>query len=225
LKERSKELELLDLGPDYYTTDEYEGCLHQLDRVGKILGGHRVGLKLFDQLKLTPTSILDIGCGGGQFCHILAKKYPNTSILGIDLNPNAIAFAKKNKPQELNSVHYKLQNDKTLPFEENSFDVVTATLVCHHMEEEELSVFLKHCYQVAKHAVILNDLHRHWIPHAVFSLIAPPLFSNRLIFHDGLASIRRGFKKRDLKKLIPFPSDQVKIHWYFPFRWGVIIDK
>jgi 2-polyprenyl-3-methyl-5-hydroxy-6-metoxy-1,4-benzoquinol methylase len=225
LKERSQELELLDLGPDYYTKDEYEECLIQLDRIGKILGGHRVGLKLFNQLKITPRTILDVGCGGGQFCQILAKRYHNSSILGIDLNPHAIAFANKNKPQEHTGVNYLLQKEKTLPFGENSFDVVTATLVCHHMGEQELSVFVKQCYRVAKHAVILNDLHRHLIPHAVFSLIAPRLFPNRLIFHDGLASIRRGFKKGDWKKVIPFPSSQVKMGWYFPFRWGVIINK
>jgi len=40
--------------------------------------------------------VLDIGCGNGALAADIAKNVKNVEIIGIDLNPNNIKFAKEN---------------------------------------------------------------------------------------------------------------------------------
>jgi len=223
--QRSQELEWIDLGPSYYTLQEYQGCLYQLDRVGRLLGGDQATWSAFNQLKFSPTSIVDVGCGGGLFTLRLGEHYPNAHVLGTDLSQEAIAFAQQ-QPARSN-VQFMIPPTPELHFDPKTFDVVTSTLVCHHLTDEQLIDFLKRACRVAKKAVILNDLHRHPLAIASFSMIAPPLFRNRLISHDGVLSIRRGFTKQELKDLLlaaGIPLAACSITWHWAFRWILSID-
>ncbi len=193
MERRATDLEIMDLGPDHYSVEEYEQCLHQLGRIARYLGGNRATLAAFKKLKQEPRSILEIGCGGGHFAQILGKKYPNAEVLGIDINPLAISYAQRQLNKTPN-VTYKCLSSKELAYPSNSFDVVTATVVCHHIPDDELVTFLQECHRIAKKAVIINDLHRHPLAYLSFYLIAPIFFRNRLIMHDGLLSIKRAFK-------------------------------
>jgi 2-polyprenyl-3-methyl-5-hydroxy-6-metoxy-1,4-benzoquinol methylase len=192
MKRRSFEKELIDLG--HYTEEEYADCLHQLNRIGKYLGGDRATLQEFSKLQTPPLSILDIGCGGGAFTAKLAQIYPEAQVIGIDNNPKAIQFTTQYK---LKNLFFRCQSSLDLDPEKERFDVVTATLLCHHLNDQELIGFLKNCKSLAKKAVILNDLERHPLAYYGFKCIAPLFFNNRLICHDGLLSIKRSFKKEE----------------------------
>lgn len=45
-----------------------------------------------------PKRIIDIGCGPGNSTQVLASRYPNAYILGVDNSENMIETAKKNYP-------------------------------------------------------------------------------------------------------------------------------
>lgn len=120
-------------------------------------------------------------------------------MVGIDTSAEAVRYAEYHPKDNLSFIHI---NQPELQEEDNSYDVVTATLVPHHLSDEELVAFLKNAQKVAKKCVILNDLHRHWAACANFALIVPVLFRNRLIWHEGLLSVKRGFKKKDWKRLL-----------------------
>lgn len=230
-KKRSFQKELIDLGPPHYTAEEYRDCLYQLDRIGRFLGGDRATFHTFDQLKYPPTSILDIGCGGGLFTIRLARRYPQAQVVGIDLSSEAIAFAQehlKHASPSLSNLKFIHCSAAELPYSPQQFDIVTATLVCHHLTNEELILFLKQVSPLAKQAVILNDLHRHFLASAGFALLVPLFFRNRLIWHDGLLSIKRAFTIQDWKALFnaaDTKEQDYRIEWYFPFRWMVSIFK
>ncbi len=221
---RSDEKEWIDLGFEYYTLDEYHDCLRKLGQVGKLLGGNSACLSAFDALKEAPKSILDVGCGGGAFTRILAKKYPEAIVTGIDFSKHAVEYAK----DQQNSPNLKFEVPKTLELngEPKSFDVLTATLVCHHMSDLELIDFLKRAASIAKKAIILNDLHRNKIAYFSYYLLNHILFQNRLIHHDGLISIKRSFIKSEWIKYLEkagFNKNQYTIKWKFPFRWIITI--
>lgn len=225
---RSNQLELLDLGSDHYTLQEYEDCLDQLARVGRLLGGDKATFSAIDP-SLNPHNILDVGCGGGHFTIELAKRFPKAQVVGMDISMQAIAYAQK-KLQEtaLKNVTFTLSNSPTLSYPENSFDLVTATLVCHHLSHDQLIDFLNRAYKIANKQVIINDLHRNSLAYYGFAAIATPLFSNRLITHDGLISITRGFTKSELSYFLSeanIPLERCKISWHWPFRWIVAIEK
>lgn len=227
MDQRSNEQELLDLGPSHYTEEEYEDCLYQLSRVGLFLGGNRATLKTLDPLP-KPNSILDMGCGGGQFAMELAKAYPEAQILGVDPSKKAIDFAKKKlKDSSLKNLNFEVSSIAELSSQINNIDVILCTLVCHHLTDKEIIDFFKIAYKTAKKSIVINDLHRHRLAYLSFGLIAGIFFRNRLITHDGLLSIKRSFKRKDWIRYLQeaeIPLQKCSIRWHWAFRWVLHID-
>lgn len=223
---RSNELEILDLGREYYSPEEYDECLSLLYKVNRLLGGFKATERAFKSLPFRPRSILEVGCGGGYLCHVLHQAFPGADITGIDLSTAAIAHAKLHCG--FPKITFSVQKEKKLECAEGSFDVVTTMLVCHHMTDDELVQFLKEAYRACSQAVIINDLQRHFLAYASFSLIAPIAFPNRLIWNDGRLSVRRGFRKADWSRILKqagFSESQWTLTWNWAFRWTLTLRK
>lgn len=228
-RHRSDQLEWIDLGPSCYTSAEYRDCLCQLARIGRLLGGDRATHWALRQLRRVPASILDVGCGGGFFALQLAQQYALTQIVGIDLSVDAISFAQQH--QKAAYPHLKnIQFIHSSSPDISAFglcDVVMATLVCHHLSDQDLIIFIKQACQTAQQAIILNDLHRHPCATMGFATLAPFFFRNRLIWHDGLLSIRRSFTRSDWMNVLStagIDTHFYTISWHWAFRWIVCID-
>lgn len=216
----------MDLGPAHYTPEEYRDCLIQLGRIGRFLGGDRATLWAFSKLPKAPTSILDVGCGGGQMTLKLAHRYPKAKVRGIDLSKEAINFAKAQATPLPRNLKFSICKTPELVEPQKSVDVLTSTLVCHHLSDDEIIDFLKRSMIIAREAVIFNDLHRHPLATAIFSAIAPLCFRNRLIFNDGLLSIKKAFKREDLLAYLEaakIPQKAFSLTWHFHFRWILIL--
>ncbi len=208
---RSNEKELMDIGA--YTPSEYKECLEKLFLVGKYSGIHRDTRRILK--KVMPKSILDIGCGDGRLLRSLGIHFPEAACLGIDISQEAIDHAKAEK-----NIRFCCQ--KTFI----QADVIMATLVLHHLDDDEITPFLQSAYMQANKVVIINDLQRSRLSRELFRMIAKPLFSNRLISHDGIISIEKGFTKRELQAFIaPIEPKRYTIRWRCPFRWQVLLWK
>jgi len=230
MNSRSFEKEILDLGPAHYTIDEYNDCMVKLDRIGKWLGGDEATFSALENMDQTPQSILDVGCGGGLFTIRMAKKYPKARVVGMDINRQAIAFAKqqlatmKNPP---NNVVFEWRQEGNLNEPNKSYDVVMSTLVCHHLDDRQIVEFLSKARQVAKQKVIINDLHRHPVALGLFKIVSPLFFRNRLVLADGQLSIRRAFIRHEWEDYIKQMNSEpfkYSISWHWAFRWLVELD-
>ena len=74
--------------------------------------------------------ILEIGCGPGALAGALHRWYPNADITGLDRDSEFICFAKEHE-----SGIVFIEGDVTsLPFRDNSFDVVISNTVSEHIE-------------------------------------------------------------------------------------------
>lgn len=227
LSNRSHEPELIDLGIPHYTAAEYHDCHYHLDRIGRFLGGDRATFKALQALNFIPESILDVGCGSGQFTIRLAEHYPKAKVEGTDISGEALAIAREHLKKVQNKVPHVQFSSSYLQEIPERFDVVTATLVTHHLSDQELISFLRQACRTAKRAVILNDLHRHFLASLSFNLIAPILFPNRLIKHDGSLSIKRAFTRQDWWRYLEAAEINKKacsVTWHWAFRWIVTID-
>jgi len=232
MKNRSNQPELMDLGPSHYTAEEYNDCLSKLGLVGLLLGGDRATLKAFAKLPSHLSSILDVGCGNGALTLKLAQKYPNAKVVGIDIAADAIDQAnaykdvyEKKHNCKLTNLSFQHRINPQLSEPPKSYDVVTNCLVCHHLTDEQLIQFLRDAGRIARKAIIINDLHRHPLAYALFWLISP-LFRNRMLRHDGLISICRGFKRRELVGYLQaagFMPDSYTIKWMWAFRWLITV--
>lgn len=84
---------------------------------------------------------LDIGFGDGQLLDLLSKKY---DVYGIDFVEENIALTKKSTGL---GDHIKFGNILDIPFEDDSFDLITATEILEHLSEDD---FLKSLEEVRR---------------------------------------------------------------------------
>jgi|YNPMSStandDraft_1061717.scaffolds.fasta_scaffold46609_1 ubiquinone/menaquinone biosynthesis C-methylase UbiE len=78
------------------------------------------------------SNVLDLGCGTGTATRFIAEHLPHAHITGIDLSPYMIAAAKL-KARSFYNITFLHANAEHLPFEDNSFDAVTASLLFHEL--------------------------------------------------------------------------------------------
>lgn len=92
--------------------------------------------------------VLDIACGLGEWLHVCSER--GASVSGIDLSERATEYCKRNIPEG----EFFTQPAENLPFENNSFDVVTCLGSLEHFVEPVIA--LKEMARVAsKNAIFL----------------------------------------------------------------------
>lgn len=79
------------------------------------------------------SSVLDIGCGYGDFINLIQahRKY------AIDLNPSSVEFI-----DTINVSFYPQSVLDPFPFEDNSLDIVFASNLFEHFDDQQLSVLI-----------------------------------------------------------------------------------
>ena len=78
---------------------------------------------------LAPASLLDVGCGEGVVTSQLAATLPAARVVGLDVPDPALASEWASRPEEfVEGTAYEL------PFEDGSFELVTALEVFEHLE-------------------------------------------------------------------------------------------
>lgn len=92
-----------------------------------------IGCRLFerlDYLKMSPRTILDIGCGPGTFLSELSERYPNAEIVALDIAHSMLSMAKsKQTPQ--NTWHIINADMHNMPFAADQFDLIVSNQVLH----------------------------------------------------------------------------------------------
>jgi 2-polyprenyl-3-methyl-5-hydroxy-6-metoxy-1,4-benzoquinol methylase len=212
--------------------DLLRDTLDKLEKINRWLGGNLVTVKaLKEALKNHPKeqelTIADIGCGHGDILRDVAKfgrkNGYKMKLIGVDANPTAIAYAKE-LSAEFSELTFETEDIFSEAFKNRKFDVVLATLFLHHFKEKQLISFLGNTLKQTKIAIVVNDLHRHTLAYYLFMLLS--LFiKNNMIVEDGLTSVLRGFKRKDLKHISKKLNVTPQISWKWAFRFQWIIQK
>jgi SAM-dependent methyltransferase len=74
---------------------------------------------------------LDVGCGTGAFCDLIARRCRPKSLSGIDPSGTQINFARRNFPK----ADLRVADSMDLPFGEGEFDIVASALVLHFIPD------------------------------------------------------------------------------------------
>ena len=213
LSYRSNQKELIDdLELD---NDALRENLEELAIINKYLGGNQVtisGLKKLissskspnHQITKSPIKIADLGCGGGDMLMVMAdwakKKGINAQFIGIDANDFMIDFAQK-RTHNYQNISYLHQNIFSEEFQQQSFDIVTMTLFCHHFEDEALIKILQQFRKQTRLGVVINDIHRHWFAYHSIAWITKLFLKSYLVKNDAKLSVWRAFRRKDLENI------------------------
>jgi ubiquinone/menaquinone biosynthesis C-methylase UbiE len=74
----------------------------------------------------SPAHVLDLGTGTGLGAFLVARRFPETEVVGVDLAPRMVEQARRNTPPELASrVTFQQADASQLPFQDGAFDLVT----------------------------------------------------------------------------------------------------
>ncbi len=90
--------------------------------------------QFFDKFMLSwkDLNVLDIGCGGGFTCEVMAKK--GATVSGIDRSDISIETAKAHAKESDLGIDYRCGVAENLPYEDDRFDVITCVDVLEHVE-------------------------------------------------------------------------------------------
>ncbi|WP_284982925.1 class I SAM-dependent methyltransferase [Arthrobacter sp. efr-133-TYG-118] len=152
-----------------------------------------------------PTTVLDIGCGGGDVARSLARRAAadgyRLEVTGIDPDERAFHFANSAPPVE--GVSYRKALSSELVSEGRKFDVVISNHVLHHLTTPELASFLRDSEQLCDRIALHNDLTRSRVAYALFWAGSWPLGIRSYIHGDGLTSIKRSYTAAELRAATP----------------------
>jgi 2-polyprenyl-3-methyl-5-hydroxy-6-metoxy-1,4-benzoquinol methylase len=218
---RSSEMEIM----DDFTMEGvlFRDTLDKLEIINRFLGGNSVTIKglkklLKNQSKNKTITIVDLGCGNGDVLRDVSKfgRKNNYSfkLIGIDANPAAIDYARE-LSKEYSELSFKTIDVLSEDFKKQSYNIVLCTLFLHHLKNEELISFLKKTTENATIGVVVNDLHRHKLAYYLFKLIGF-FIKNKMVRQDGLTSVLRAFKRKDLENI----AKEIKVHFSIEWKWA-----
>lgn len=204
--------------------------LDQIATINQWLGGNRVTLdgvnKVLSELdKKKPIRIIDLGCGNGDQLRSIArlgrKKGYHFQLIGIDANSHTVDYARLSSigfPE----ITYMNKNVFDESFKSLKCDIMLATLFLHHFSDKDCEALLAQLNKQTSTAIIVNDLERNALAYYLFKGVC--LFiTNTMVKNDGLISILRGFKRKELTELSEKLGLAFELNWKWAFRFQWII--
>lgn len=85
--------------------------------------------------------ILDLGTGSGYLSFPIAKKYPNISMIGLDIVEKALEANRfKAKEENIRNISFVTYDGIDFPFADNEFDMVISRYALHHFPDIQKSI-------------------------------------------------------------------------------------
>ena len=216
---------MLDLDEAPY--EEVRDSLNDVATVNRYLSGYRVLLhhseKLLKEHQLDrPFTVLDAATGSADqpvaLVRLARRLGISIQITAIDINSKMLKMAKDEicEYPEIRLVQCDLL---ALPFKDEGFDLAVNNLSLHHFTWKNAVAILKSIYKSARLGILINDLHRSRIAHAVIFVLTRIFTRNRLTRYDAPVSVMNAFTPSEFRelgmqaKITPF-----EIHRHFPYR-------
>ena len=111
--------------------EQYDGLATVQRRVAERVAG------LLREQCLSPSALLDVGCGTGTLLNLLGIQYPDARLIGLDL---AFNMARQATAKVRSGTHLTNGDAELLPFRDCAFDLVVTTSTLQWMDTLDKSV-------------------------------------------------------------------------------------
>ena len=210
--------------------EELQDALDKIASINKLLGGNKLTLQGVKRLISKADAdkiitIVDVGCGNGDMlrmlCEYAKSEELRLKLIGIDANQFTINYARE-LSQDYPHISYVCIDIFSDEFASLKYDIVLCTLTLHHFKDDEILQIMSTFNSNAAIGVVINDLHRSKIAYRLFNVICNLFKLNRMSREDGLVSILRGFKKRELEQFatkLNLKNSIIQWKWAFRYQW------
>ncbi len=214
-------------------TDELRQNLDELATINRWLGGYRPVLAALDRLRPhfpagRPLRLADLGSGGGDTLRHVARwaraRGVPVELTGVDANAFMLDYARA-KSADYPEIRYVQADIFSADFARQPYDILTASLFCHHFTDAELVDLLARWQRQAQVAVVINDLHRHPLAYYSIQFLTWIFHGSRLVRHDAPLSVARAFRRADWERLLAAAGvGRYWVRWCWAFRWQVVVE-
>lgn len=157
----------------------------------------RLLVRWLGRVNVARLSILDLGAGDGSMGVAIeswARRYGwDWRVTNLDLSVSALKLGQGRR-NVAGSVC-------ALPFADDSFDVVIASQMTHHLTDAETVEHFREAWRVTRDAVFLTDAHRNGGALCVIWALLRTLRVTPQFLADGLLSVRRGWRVGEWRAL------------------------
>lgn len=203
------------------TDAEIRSSLKDLQFINRWFGGVSTTRSLLQRvLRQHPSrhlSVLDVGSATGDGLANVQRSMNGTrlSCTLLDRSPSHFDGTAR-------TMKAVLGDALSLPFQDDSFDVVLCSLFVHHLEPEQIQQFAHEALRVARLAFLINDLRRSYT-HLALVYAGQPLFRSRVTRHDTVASVRRAYTPSELRDILDtVPARSIEFNNSYLYRQGII---
>ena len=107
-------------------------------------------------------AMLDIGCGPGHVALLVAERFPDARVLGVDLSKHMLERAEEHRARSAHAdrIEFRVADAKGLGLPDASFDTVFSNTILHHIPDPV--PFLREAARVLAPggALLIRDLFR-----------------------------------------------------------------
>lgn len=224
--ERRELLEWLD-DPGSMSTD-LPGNLRDIRRLNHWLGETAIVLRYLRRLLPVPSAtLLDVATGSGdiplQALGWASRTNRQLAVTGLDNSQEVLTEARAHCGGALSLL---VGDARHLPFEAESFDVVTSSLALHHFDPADATQVLAEMWRVTRGAILVVDLVRSYPAYWSTRLATRLVARNHVTWHDGPLSVLRSYtpsESLDLARAAGIADPCVATH--VPFRQALVAVK
>ena len=146
------------------------GNLRDLRRVNRWLGGIDISQRAIDRLDGSDRDRSADDPRRRHRCRRHPARAPRPGahersrlrVVGLDSRPEILAAAATVDPalDDDRGLELQVGDGRSLPFEDDAFDLAHTSLAVHHLEPTDAVAFIREMGRVARHGVVVNDLTR-----------------------------------------------------------------
>jgi SAM-dependent methyltransferase len=205
----SQRAELTERMDEPCSREEMRDCLRDVAKLNRWMMGYLPTMNWLNGLKGTlpllrgPLSILDVGCGDGDFLRRLEQwaleQRIAVDLVGIDLNLDAAALATAARPYWSRIRYFHGNVFAYRP--EKPIHLVISSLFTHHLSDVDAVRFLQWMEKNAEIGWFINDLSRSEFAYKFLRVFCKMTFLHPFVQKDAPISIQRSFLPEDWQRL------------------------
>jgi len=189
--------------------EEMRACLRDIGRLNRWTIGHLPTMNWLNSLKgklpilRGPLSILDVGCGDGEFLRQLEQwaleQRIEVELVGIDMNLDAATLATEARPywSRIRYFHGNVFAYKP----QRPIHLVISSLLTHHLSDVDVVRFVQWMEKRAEIGWFINDLSRSEFAYRFLRLFTKMAWLHPFVQKDAPISIARSFVPEEWRAL------------------------